>query len=92
MSALSLSSLAGGSHWYLEQDDLPVFGRMTFVDVPGETGRAVESGRAVFAGENLSGVQSEVAFLPTFAGQTLPAQVALGAGRQLVGGGLGAVS
>lgn len=47
------SSSAGVTHGHLEKDDLPVFGGVAFVDVPGETRRAVESGGAELAGKRL---------------------------------------
>ncbi len=53
------SSSAGVTHGHLEKDDLPVFGGVAFVDVPGETRRAVESGGAELAGKRLGVVVQE---------------------------------
>lgn len=53
------SSSAGVTHGHLEEDDLPVFGGVAFVDVPGETRRAVESGRAELAGKRLGIIVQE---------------------------------
>lgn len=53
------SSSAGVTYGHLEQDDLSVFGGVAFVDVPGETRRAVESGRAELAGKRLGVVVQE---------------------------------
>lgn len=40
---------AGGAQRHLQQDHLPVLGRVAFVDVSGESRRAVKDGGAVLA-------------------------------------------
>ncbi len=69
------SSSAGVTHGHLEKDDLPVFGGVAFVDVPGESRRAVERGGAELARKRLGVVvqQAQVSLQTCPVGQLLSA-------------------
>lgn len=68
------SSLTGGAHGHLQQDDLPVLRRVALVYVPGEARRAVQRGGAVLARVDLGGVhEAQVSLLAGPAGEALPA-------------------
>ena len=72
---------AGRAQRQLQQDHLPVLGRVAFVDVSGESRRAVEEGGAVLAGAHLCRVQqAHVALLAAPVGKGLPADRAQVAG------------